>query len=274
MVKIITDSSSNITQVEAKEMGIKVLPLGVIFGNDEYMDGVDILEDEFYEKLTQSKEAPHTSMLSMDIIERTFQEAKDNNETVILITISSKLSGTYDCANLVKNNGNFTNAYVYDSLGATVKTRILVDIALQNADKKPEDIIQILDKVRDKIELFAAVSTLEYLKKGGRLSKSGAMIGNMLSIKPIVTVTKEGEVAVKSKAVGFNNALKTIKKITDNYDIDNNYPIYFIYAQTDDNCNKLKALYPNSDKLPCVNLCAVIASHVGPGIAGICFVAK
>lgn len=274
MFKIIADSSANISQKEAKELGITVLPLGIIFDEEEYLDDVNITIDEFYNKLTSTKTFPKTSQLSMELLEQTYLEAKNNNEKILLILLSSKLSGTVSCANIVKNNGNYDNVFIYDSLGATGLNRILVDVALKNTDKEPEEVIKILDEVRGKIELYAAVQTLDYLHKGGRLSKTKAVVGNMLNLKPILTILKDGSLDVTGKAIGLNNSIKTIKSLVEKAGgIDENYPVYFLYAMEDKNGKKLQDAYPNINSR-LINLCSIIGCHVGPGVAGIVFVAK
>lgn len=275
MFKIIADSSANISQEEAKELGIKILPLGISFEDEEYLDDINISIDEFYEKLTTTGIFPKTSQLSMETLENVYEEARKNNEKVLLILLSSKLSGTYNCANLVKNNGNYDNVFVYDSKGATALNRILVDVALKNQDKEPEEVIKILDEVRDNIELYAGLNTLEYLYKGGRLSKSKAVIGNMLNLKPILTILKDGSLDVKAKAIGFNNVIKTINNLVEKAGgIDENYPVYFLYAKDDKNGKKLQECYGNIKNSKLVNLCSVIGCHIGPGVAGIVFVKK
>ncbi len=277
MVKIIADSSANISQIEAKEMGITVLPLGISFNEEEFLDDINISIDEFYEKLTTSKVFPKTSQLSMELLEQTYSEAKKNNETILLILLSSKLSGTVNCANLVKNNGGYDNVYVYDSKGATALNRILVDVALQNKEKPAEEIIKILDEVRDRIELYAALDTLEYLHKGGRLSKTKAVVGNMLGLKPILTILKDGSLDVKAKAIGLNNAIKTINNLVEKSGgIDTNYPVYFLYSKIDTNGKKLQKCYEhlNLKQTKLLNLCSVIGCHIGAGVAGIVYVRK
>ena len=277
MVKIIADSSANISQSEAKEMGITVLPLGISFNEEEFLDDINISIDEFYERLTTSKVFPKTSQLSMELLEQTYSEAKKNNETILLILLSSKLSGTVNCANLVKNNGGYDNVYVYDSKGATALNRILVDVALQNKEKPAEEIIKILDEVRDRIELYAALDTLEYLHKGGRLSKTKAVVGNMLGLKPILTILKDGSLDVKAKAIGLNNAIKTINNVVEKSGgIDTNYPVYFLYSKIDTNGKKLQKCYEhlNLKQTKLLNLCSVIGCHIGAGVAGIVYVRK
>lgn len=275
MFKIIADSSANISQEEAKELGIKILPLGISFEDEEYLDDINISIDEFYEKLTTTGIFPKTSQLSMETLENVYEEARKNNEKVLLILLSSKLSGTYNCANLVKNNGNYDNVFVYDSKGATALNRILVDVALRNQDKEPEEVIKILDEVRDNIELYAGLNTLEYLYKGGRLSKSKAVIGNMLNLKPILTILKDGSLDVKAKAIGFNNVIKSINNLVEKAGgIDENYPVYFLYAKDDKNGKKLQECYGNIKNSKLLNLCSVIGCHIGPGVAGIVFVKK
>ncbi len=277
MTKIITDSAANISQAETKEMELKVLPFPITFEDEEFLDDINISIDEFYNKLTSTKIFPKTSQLSMEDLENVFEEAKQNNEKVLLILLSSALSGTYNTANMLKRDGGYDNVYIYDSKGATTLNRILVDVALRNKDKEPEEIIKILDEVRSKINLIAAVDTLEYLKRGGRLSAAKAAIGGLLSLKPILTINESGSLEVKGKAIGFNNAIKNIVTMVEKEGgIDTDYPVYFLYSMTDANCQKLQKQFENVGikEYKTINLCSVIGCHVGPGVAGITFVKK
>ncbi len=274
MTKIITDSASNISQTEAKEMGLSVLPFPIIIDDEEYLDDINLTIDEFYTKLTTCKDFPKTSQLSPETLENEFEKSKQNNEDILLILLSSQLSGTYNTANMIKNNGEYNNVYIYDTKGASVLNKILVDTALKHKDKHPAEIIKILDNVRSKINIFALLETLEYLVKGGRLSKTSGTIGTILNIKPIVTINDMGSIEVKTKAVGFNNGLKTIVNIVEKEgEIDTDYPVYFLYSQNKLNGEKLANKF-NVTEPKLINLCSVIGSHIGPGIAGIAYVKK
>ena len=275
MLRIIIDSSANIFQSEAEELGIKILPLGITFDEENYLDDVTISIDEFYNKLTTTKIFPKTCLLSMEVLENEFEDAKKAGDDVLLMVISSKLSGTYNCARLVKEQGNYDNVYVYDTLGATAKNRILVDVAIKNRDKGLNEVVKILDEVRENTRVFASLDTLEYLARGGRLSKTSATIGNMLSLKPILSVETDGTLDVKAKVIGLNKAIATVKTLVEKEGgINTDYPVYFLYSMTQANGEKIKAQYQTLENAKLINLCSVIGAHIGPGVAGICFVRK
>ncbi len=275
MLRIIIDSSANIFQSEAEELGIKILPLGITFEEENYLDDVNLSIDEFYNKLTTTKIFPKTCLLSMEVLENEFTDARKAGDDVLLMVISSKLSGTFNCARLVKEQGNYDNVYVYDTLGATAKNRILVDVAIKNRDKKPEEVIKILDEVRQNIRVFASLDTLEYLARGGRLSKTSATIGNMLNLKPILSVETDGTLDVKAKVIGLNKAISTVTTLVEKEGgINTDYPVYFLYSMHKTNGEKIQAKYPQLSNAKLINLCSVIGAHIGPGVAGICFVKK
>lgn len=275
MLRIIIDSSANIFQSEAEELGIKILPLGINFDDEEYLDDVTITIDEFYNKLTTTKIFPKTSLISMELMEKEFEDARKAGDKVLMMLLSSGLSGTYNCAKMVKEQGNYDNVYLYDTLGATAVSRILIDLALENRDKEPEEIIKMLDEVRKHTTVYAAVDTLEYLHRGGRLSKTSAVVGNMLGLKPIIELNTEGKLEVKAKAIGLNKAISTIKSMVEkDGGIDTNYSTYFIYSMHKTNGEKLQAQYPELKDAKLLNLCSVIGAHVGPGVSAICFVKK
>lgn len=277
MLRIITDSSSNITPREAEALGVEVIPLIVTFGSREFRDGVDIDAERFYEMLASEKEYPRTSQINVDTFEEIFLAAKANNDTLLIILISSSLSGTYGAAVKAKENVGYDGVYVYDSLATTVMLKTLVMEAVKNCDRSAEEIVGKLDKLRARCELYAIVDTLEYLHKGGRLKRSAAMLGTLFNVKPIVAVAKSGTVDLVGKTVGTRSAIKNIaKKVCEN-DIDGNYPVYYVYSGEKEKCVKLiDAITPHGDGFAddATVICPVIGAHVGPGAAGICFVRK
>lgn len=273
MLRIIIDSSANIFQSEAEELGIKILPLGINFEDEEYLDDVTISIDEFYQKLTTTKVFPKTSLLSMELMEKEFTDAKNAGDEVLLMVISSQLSGTYNCAKLVKEQGDFNNVYIYDTLGATAVNRILVDVAIKNKNKPVNEIIEILNEVRKDICIFASVDTLEYFYKGGRLSKTSAVVGSMLNLKPVLTLTTEGKLEVVTKVIGLNKAIKTVKDMVDKVGgVNTNYSTYFLYSMNKTNGEKLQSSFLELQDAKLLNICSVIGCHTGPGLAAICFV--
>ncbi len=270
MLTIITDSSAEISAEEAKEKDIRIVPLTVVFGTDAYLDGVDIDKETFYARLIGG-EYPHTSQPSAEQFKEAFEKTEGAETLVILI--SSVLSGTVNAALLAKKEGGFDNVHVYDSRCTTAMMRLLVEAAYANRDKSAAEVIAILDELRPRIRLYAALDTLEYLAKGGRIKKSVAVVGGLLGVKPLVTVSKEGAVESCGNARGMKKALGECASRYRGEEIDENYPVYFIYCATDENCNKLMESLGMGDGEK-YNSCCAIGSHIGPNAAGIVYVAK
>jgi DegV family protein with EDD domain len=273
MIKIITDSSSNISQQEAKKLGITVMPMTVMFGTEEYKDGVDITAEAFYNKLVSSDVFPHTSQLSEVEFAETFKKACEGGDEVLVMPITAALSGTYNLAKRVAEECGYSNLHVYETGATTAILRVMVLEAVANRDKSVEEVIAILDELRPRIKLFAALDTLEYLQKGGRLSYGAALIGNILKIKPIITHDEKSNVKLIAKHIGFPLALRCLAEKVDIKKIDYDKPVYLLYTMDDTNCNNLVAKL----KLTCgekLNISPVIGAHIGPKAAGIVYVEK
>lgn len=279
-VKIIVDSASDISQEEAKEMGITVVPIEITFGEQIYLDGVDLLTEEFYNKLTSSKELPTTSQINPYRWEEIFKEETKNGDEVVAIILSSKLSGTYNSA--CEAAKNVKGVYVVDSLSATIGERLLVEYALKLASEKmsAENIKAELDSAKEKICIKAIVDTLEYLKKGGRISSATAIIGGMLNIKPLIAVVG-GEVKSVSKAMGIKKAYKTLTEIISaEGEIDFEKPHGLIWSGNDkSSLDKYKQensqLFEGANKdIPEHIIGSTIGVHVGPGAVGFAFFKK
>ena len=192
-IRIITESASDMGTPERED--VTVLPMHITFGEKEYLDGVDLSHREFYNMLIESDELPKTSLISPGTFADEFEKAEKAGEQVVVIILSAKLSGTYQSAMVAA--ADYDNVTVVDSESVAVGERILVDYALRLKDqgKTAAEIAEELETAKKKVHVIALLDTLEYLKKGGRISKSVAMIGGMLSIKPVVTV-EDGVVAV------------------------------------------------------------------------------
>ena len=188
-VKLMIDSASDISKREADELGITLIPMIIGFGEEEYFDGVDLLPKQFYEKLVESNELPKTSQITAYRFEKEFKRLTANGDEVVAIVISSKLSGTYESARQAA--GNFGGkVFVVDSLNACIGERLLGQYALRLVKDglSGAEIAKKLDEAKGKINVMAMVNTLEYLKKGGRVSPAVAFAGELLSIKPVVAV--------------------------------------------------------------------------------------
>lgn len=278
-IRIITDSASDITG--ATNPLLTVLPMRINFGDEEYLDGVTISHHEFYEKLVESDTLPVTSLISPAVFEEAFDKAVSDGEKVIVITISGRLSGTYQSAVLAAAQFE-GNVFVVDSQNAAIGEQILVNYALELAEKNlpVKELVQTLNDARNHIHTLALLDTLEYLKKGGRISKTVAFVGGALSIKPVVTVT-DGEVALLGKARGSKNGnnflIKEIEKIKG---VDFNRPFCLGYTGLSDALlqkyiEDSKALFEAyTDKLPICSIGATIGTHVGPNAIAVAFFDK
>ena len=191
MIKILVDSASDVEKTEADELGIFLIPVTVRFGEEEYSDGINLSHKEFFEKLIESSELPQTSQINEYSWEESFRTLTADGSEVIAITLSSKLSGTYACA--VKAAKKFGGkVYVVDSIQACIGERVLLQYAIRlvKEGKTAAEIVNELDDKKNKIQLLAVLDTLKYLRKGGRISSVAAIAGEMLSIKPVIYVTK------------------------------------------------------------------------------------
>ena len=269
-IQIITDSSSDLVNPERED--ITVLPMKINFDDAEYLDGVNLTHKEFYEKLIECDTLPVTSQIPPYDFEEAIRKVTDAGDCAIIITLSSKLSGTYQSACIAASEFE-GKAFVVDSENATVGERALVEYALRLKDSGMDasSIVETLEKGKKKIRLIALLDTLEYLKKGGRISKAVAFAGNILSIKPVVGVV-DGEVVMLGKARGSrqgNNLLA--EHIKSSGGIDFSKPYFLGYTGLNDALMQKyiadsETFWKNhTDNLPVATVGGTIGTHVGPG---------
>lgn len=280
MVKIVTDSAADYERDELESKNIICTPMRITFGENEYIENVNLTKDKFFELLESSEEFPKTSQPSVYEYETIFNQLKADGDECVVITISSALSGTYQNALLTKNMCEYKECYVIDSLNATGGQRILVDEAVRLRDdgKSAREIADILEKLKDKVVLMACVDTLEYLYKGGRLSKAAYTVGSMVNIKPVIEVSKEGKVEVPSKALSIRQGIRTICEAFAQNPPDTNYPIYIVYTHNRKNADilakKIRELGYDIDDERIVNIGATIGAHVGKNACGYIYIEK
>ncbi len=278
MIKILIDSSADLTPQEISQKKVIMIPLQVAIQDKTYLDGINLDHDTFYNILTSSSEFPKTSQPSPQAFLEAFEEVKANNDELICILLSSALSGTYQSAKLAKDMVDYDKIYLIDSLSAVSAIRILCDKALEMINNNIDTItiVETLNNLKGRIKIFAALNTLDYLSKGGRISKTVATIGDLTNIKPIITVSEEGKVEIAGKRLGVNKSISFIKEKIDSYTIDESYPIYSLYTYGQDNLNKLQQKLVNNNYKIATSLQVgpTIGSHLGPEAYGICFVAK
>ena len=280
-IKLIVDSASDISENEAKQMGAIMMPMTITFGDKDYLDGVDLLPKQFYEKLIESDTLPKTSQINEYRFEQQFKQLTDEGYDVIAITLSSKLSGTYNSA-LQAASGFEGKVYVVDSLNAAIGERLLVVYALDliKQGKTAQEIVELLNEKKTKINLMAMLGTLEYLKKGGRISAAVAFAGKLLSLKPVVSVV-DGEVKLIGKALGSKNGNNLLNRlVAEKGGIDFTMPYGVIYSGLDDSILK-KYVTDSShlweghtEQVSAYLIGGTIGTHVGPGAIGVAFFEK
>ena len=278
-VRIVTDSASDITGLTRKNLTIA--PMAVTFGEETYLDGVNLTHAQFYEKLIESDTLPTTSQITPAQFEDAFRSAAEAGETVVCITISSKLSGTYQSACIAAQDYE-GQVFVVDSLNAAIGEQILVLRALDLAETGMEaaEIARQLEREKTQVRVIALLDTLEYLHKGGRLSRCEAVLGGLLSIKPVVAV-KDGAVALVGKAIGSKNSGNLLRKlILEGNGVNYKRPYCVAYSGLSDEMLQ-KYISDNADlwqtatrTLPIATVGCAIGTHIGPGAIAVAFFEK
>ena len=276
--RIIVDSTSDLLP-SVKER-VRVVPLTVHFGQEEYVDGVTIDHKTFYEKLIETDVHPSTSQASPAAFEAEFDKACEQGEAAVVITLASKLSGTYQSATIAAMN--YDNVYIVDSGTVAIGGGILVEYALQLAEAglRPIEIVEKLEEAKERIIIVALVDTLEYLKKGGRISKAVAIAGGMLNIKPVLAV-EHGEIKILGKARGSkmgNNLL--VQEIDKAGGVDFSMPLLLGYTGLSDAMllkyieDSKQIWQGNTDEVRYTSIGSVIGTHAGPGAVAVAFFKK
>ena len=277
-IRMITDSASDLLSPHRPE--ITVLPMTITFGEEQFRDGVDLTHLQFYEKLIEGEELPTTSQIAPAQFEEAFRAAVEAGESVVAVVLSSKLSGTYQSACIAAEEFP-GKVFVVDSANATIGERILVERGLELMDQGLEAsaIAARLDEEKTDIRLVALLDTLEYLKRGGRVSASVALVGGLLAIKPVVAV-QDGEVVVLGKARGSKNGNNLLVQEIQKTGVDFSRPYLLGYAGLNDSLLQKyiadsAALWEgHTDSLPTGTVGGTIGTHVGPGAIAVAFFRK
>ena len=278
-VQIIVDSTADVMP-EIKER-LKVVPLTVHFGETEYIDGVTINYKEFYEKLVESDVLPTTSQPNPAAFEQAYKEVVETGDTAVVLTVASKLSGTYQSAMIAAEDYE-DKIYIVDTKTVAIASGILAEYALNLVESgmDAKSIAEKLEEEKEKVCLVAMVDTLEYLYKGGRLSKTSAIVGGMLSIKPVLTV-KDGEIVVLGKARGSkqgNNLIVTEIKKAGGVDFDK--PLLLGYTGLTDVLlqkyitDSERLWKDGTEELRYTPIGSAIGTHAGPGAVAVAFFKK
>ena len=240
MVRIITDSAADFEHSESEKFGISTIPLAVYIDGKEYKDDFLHSKERFYRLAKLSKTLPKTSQPSPYVYECALKKARDNGESVVVITVSSALSGSYQSAVLARDLLEYEGCYVIDSKSASAGQKLLVNEALRLRDNgfTAKEIAEHLLRFRSKIMVYACIDDMKYLYGGGRHTNAAALLGSTGRIKPVISITGSGSVAFEAKTIGMrhgmNHMLMSLKKLG----IDQNYPLYIMHTNA-----KNQALY-------------------------------
>lgn len=273
MIKILVDSAADCC-VEDGMVDIMV-PISVNIDGKEYRSGVDLTSDQFYKLLQDAKEFPRTSQPSPQAFIEIFEQIKADGDQLIYLCLSSCLSGTYQGALIAKEMVDCDNIYIIDTLGATHIIGVLTAYArdLINKGFSAGEIADKCEELKSKIKVYAGVDTLEYLYRGGRLSRASATVGEIAGIKPIVTIS-DGRVEPVGKCLGKIRAMNFILDKIKSHKINTDFPMYSLYTYGTENCEALEAKlkdsgYALSGRL---QVGSTIGAHVGPGVYAVLFV--
>jgi len=278
-VRIVIDSTANARKDYADRF--TVVPLTVNFGTESFADGVEIDNDTFYEKLVSSDVLPTTSQPTPDAFAQTFKEITDAGDEAVVITISSKLSGTYQSACIAAED--FAGkVFVVDGYTVAIGTGALAEYAvnLAEAGKSAAEIAEILEKDKANIRVYAVVDTLEYLKKGGRVSAAVAFAGGLLNFKPVIAIA-DGVVQSITKGRGNKQANTLMNgEIAKSGTRDEEKPFIIGYTGAD---SKLMQEYiadhielwgGDMTKIHTAQLGSVVGTHAGPGAVAVGYFVK
>ena len=267
-VRIITDSTSDCP--ERVREHLTVVPLTVHFGEEEYIDGVTITHAEFYRKLAEGSVLPTTSQATPDNFDQVFRKVVETGDTAVVITIASEMSGTCQSAAIAASEYP-GKIFVVDSSNVTIGAGVLVTRAFDLAQQglSAEEIAAKINEEKKNVRVLAILDTLEYLKRGGRISRTAAFAGGILSIKPLVSV-KNGVIEAIGKARGVNQGIETLIKAVADAGMDESMPACLGYTGTSsellDKFRKVCAERNNPlAELPEVDIGSVVGTHAGPG---------
>lgn len=271
MIKLIVDSTFGLDKKYIEENDIKVVSLKLLLGDKTFVEGDPSTWDKFFEEFEKSKDFPKTSQPNPEDFVKALEDIykKDEDAKVIILTISSFLSGTINSANIARNHFENKDIKVIDSLQATVGSKVLLEKVVDEikAGKSFEEVVGNIKNIQERVDLFFVPSTMEYLKRGGRIGTLSAALASVLSIKPIFRF-KNGAIGITKKVLGLSKALNDMvlslpKQLEKVY-------VCYIHSQQHvaQIVEKVKTLlgFDNVELMP---VCPVFGAHVGIGAVGI-----
>ncbi len=280
-ILILTDSASDITPQELQDLKVKLVPMSLTFdGKDPFLDDHTIPMAGLWERM-EAGEVLTTSQPSLQTFLDLFEEAKRKDLSVVYIALSSNISGTYQTARAAVSMVDYAHIHVVDSrqAAATAAEKLLVYRACKLRDEgrlSAGEIARDLEQFRARVRHFSCIDTLDYLVRGGRLSKLAGSIGSLLNIKPIISFSEDGAVQVIRKVPGLNRARSELCAIVKSFPADPAFPIIPLFAKDDANCKsflaQLRDVAGVTNDQPPLEIGATIGCHIGPGGFGLCYV--
>lgn len=276
-VKLIVDSTCDCDYSKISDVAT-VLPIAVIFDNKEYLPGINLTNEEFYQKLSVCKKLPKTSQVPLSLFIKTMKGILNDGDDVVGIFIASKLSGTFNSAHLAKEEIGSDRIFLIDSQTVTFPYGALVYEAAKmvRENKTAQEIYDRINYLVPRIKIYAMIDNLKYLKMGGRISGTLAVLGNFLNFKPIINI-ENGVLGEVGKKRGLKNAYKYIAEIVNNSDVDTSLPCYLGDTNDKEKAEQLKKVIYQETKLRpeiSMDIGASVGTHAGPGSTGIAFFIK
>ena len=270
MVRIVTDSTADLTKEQQQAAGITVVPLNVHFGDQVFRDHVDLTADEFFHRLKASTQLPRTSQPSVGVFEEAYRTLRENGDDIVSVHLSSKVSGTYNSALMAANAVDEQAIEVVDSLSTSMALGFMAleGARLARAGRDRATIAERLRALVPKARVICVVDTLTYLERGGRIGKARALLGSLLNVKPILQL-KDGEVVPVGRARGRPQALNKLVELLERDGHVSQLAIMHGAAQADAEQlrERVAASYPGLDIL-LTEIGAVLGTHTGPGVIG------
>lgn len=279
MIRIVTDSTSDLSPQRAAELGVEVVPLAVHFGEETFRDGVDITKEEFYTRLAQVDTLPTTSQVPPETFIQVFRRLTEGGDQVLGLFISGAMSGTSQSANIARGIVDEDNIAIVETGTVTFGLGLLVETACRLRDQglSLSELEQKLTQLAGRVRLLAVVDTLKYLKMGGRISGATAVVGGILGITPIITI-QDGLVVSVGKTRGRKAGFQFIDKwLQEKEAPDTSLPVTFGHSNAPQVMEECMAYFgpklAGADLLPS-DIGAVVGTHVGPGAGGLAFFVK
>ena len=270
MVRIVTDSTADLTPEQQRAAGITVVPLNVHFGDEVFRDHVDLSTDEFFRRLKASPQLPRTSQPSVGAFEEAYRSLRQGGDEIVSVHLSSKVSGTYNSALMAAQSVGEGKIDVVDSLSTSMALGFIAleGAKLVRAGRDRQAVADCLRGLVPKARVICVVDTLTYLERGGRIGKARALLGSLLNVKPILQL-KDGEVVPLGRARGRPQALNRLVELLERDGKVRQLAIMHGAAQTDAEQlrERVASSYPGVD-IQLTEIGAVLGTHTGPGVIG------